>query len=57
MQHVGPDQPAHLQSDQGPHCPLNPFHAEKIKMPRPLIILSQSDSFIQIVDINSNIKW
>ena len=26
-------------------------------MPRPLIILSQSDSLIQIADINSDTKW
>ena len=29
----------------------------KTKMPHPLIIISQSDSLIQIVDTNSDTKW
>ena len=31
---------------------INPCHAEQIKMPRPFLIFSQSDYFIQIVYIN-----
>ena len=31
---------------------LNPCPAEYIKMPRPLLIFSQSDYYIQIVAIN-----
>ena len=31
---------------------FNPCHAELIKMPRQLLIFSQSDYLIQIVDIN-----
>ena len=34
---------------------LNPCHAEWIKMSRPLLMFSQSDNFIQVVDINSHI--
>ena len=34
------------------HFNFNPYPAEKIKMPRPLLIFSQSDYLIQIVDIN-----
>ena len=33
---------------------VNPYPAEFIKMPRPLLIFSQSDHLIQIVDINSH---
>ena len=36
---------------------FNPHHAEKIKMPRPFLIFSQSDYLIQTVDINSNTEW
>ena len=32
---------------------LTPLHAEQIKMPRLLLILSQSDYLIQVVDTNS----
>ena len=32
----------------------NPCHAELIKMPRPLLIVSQSDCLIQVVYINSH---
>ena len=34
---------------------LYPCHAEKIKMPRPLLISSQSDYLIQVFDTNSHI--
>ena len=34
---------------------LNPCHAEYIKMPRPLLIASQSDYLIQVFDRNSHI--
>ena len=33
---------------------LNPCHAESIKMPRNLIIFSQSDYLIPVVDTNSH---
>ena len=33
---------------------VNPCHAEKIKMPQPLPIFSQSDYLIHVVDINSH---
>ena len=33
---------------------INPCPAELIKMPHPLLIVSQPDSLIQIVDINSH---
>ena len=36
---------------------VHPCHAESIKMPRPLLIFSQSDYLIQVVDINSHTKW
>ena len=36
---------------------INPCHAEYIRMPRPLLIFSQSDWLIQVVDINSNNEW
>ena len=36
---------------------INPCPAEYIRMPHPLLILSQSDSLIQIVDINSHAEW
>ena len=35
---------------------INPCHAEQIKMPCTLLIVSQSDSLIKIVDINSDTK-
>ena len=34
---------------------INPCHAEWIKMPRPLLISSQSDYLIRIFDRNSHI--
>ena len=34
---------------------INPCHPEKIKMPCPLLIFSQSDYLIQVVQTNSNI--
>ena len=34
---------------------INLCHAQKIKMPRPLLIFSQSDYLIQIVDTNSQL--
>ena len=37
-----------------PSLAVNPYHAEQIKIPCPLLIFSQSDYFIQIVDINSH---
>ena len=33
---------------------FSPWHAEKIKMPRLLLIFSQSNYLIQVVDINSH---
>ena len=36
---------------------INPCPAELIKMPHPLLIVSQPDSLIQIVDINSHSEW
>ena len=33
---------------------LNPCHAESITIPRPVLIFSQSDYFIQVADTNSN---
>ena len=36
---------------------LNPCQAEKIVMPRPLPIVSQSDYLIQVVNTNSHTKW
>ena len=36
---------------------INPCHAELIKLPCPLLIFSQSDYLIQIVDINSHTEW
>ena len=33
---------------------IYPCHAEKIKMPCPLLIFSQSDYLIQVVDTNSH---
>ena len=53
-----------MSADLGLHCLLrqtkinmvpliNPCPAELIKMPHPLLVFSQSDYFIQIVDINS----
>ena len=36
---------------------VNPSHAVSIKMPHPLLIVSQSDSFIQIIYINSHFEW
>ena len=33
---------------------VNPCHAKYIKMPRPLLIFSQSDYLIRIVAINSH---
>ena len=39
------------------HFLLNPCHAEKIKMPHTLLIVSQSDSLIQIVDIYPHTDW
>ena len=32
---------------------INPCHAELTKMPRPLLIFSQSDYLIQVVHTNS----
>ena len=49
-----------VASDQGQQClPLssssfNPCPAEQIKMPRPLLIFSQSDYLIGIVALNSH---
>ena len=34
---------------------INPYHAEYIKMPHPLLISSQSDYLIQVFDRNSHI--
>ena len=39
------------------HNQLNTCPTEWIKMPHPLLIFSQSDYLIQIVDINSLTKW
>ena len=39
------------------YAEFNPCHAEYIKMAHPLLIFSQSDYLIQIVDINSNTEW
>ena len=36
---------------------LNPCHTEKIKLPNPFLIFSQSDYLIQIADINSHTEW
>ena len=36
---------------------LNPCHAEKNKIPCPLLIFCQSDYLLQIVDINSHHLW
>ena len=36
---------------------INPCHAEWIKMPHPLLLVSQLDSLTQIVDINSHTEW
>ena len=36
---------------------VNPCPAEKIKRPLPLLIFSQSDYLIQIIDINSHTSW
>ena len=36
---------------------INPCHTDWIKMPRPLLIVSQSDYLIQIVHTNSHTKW
>ena len=36
---------------------INPCPAELIKMPRPLLIFSQSDNLIQIVAIKSHTYW
>ena len=36
---------------------INPCHVEKIKMPCPFQIFSQSDCLIQIIDINSHTEW
>ena len=36
---------------------LNPCHAEKIKISCPLLIISQSDCLIYVVDKNSDIDW
>ena len=33
------------------------FFLLKLKMPHPLLTVSQSDSLIQIVDINSHTEW
>ena len=33
---------------------INPCHAVYIKIPRPLLIFSQSDNLIWVVDINSH---
>ena len=35
---------------------INPCHAELIKMPCPLLIFSQSDYLIQVVDTNSHFQ-
>ena len=32
---------------------LNPYHAELIKLPHPLLLVSQSDYLIQAADTNS----
>ena len=36
---------------------LNPCHAEQIKMPHPLLIFSQSEYLIHVVDTNSHAEW
>ena len=36
---------------------LNPCHTEYIKMPRPFLIISQSDNLILSVDINSHTTY
>ena len=36
---------------------LNPCHAKEIKMPHPLLNVSQSDYLIKVIDINSHTKW
>ena len=36
---------------------INPCHVELIKLPHPLLIFSQSEYLIQIVDINSHSEW
>ena len=36
---------------------LNPCNAESIKMLHPLLLISQSDYLIQVVDIISNTEW
>ena len=36
---------------------INPCHAEKIKMPCPLLIFSQSDYLIQVLDANVHTEW
>ena len=42
-----------IAADKTPILVLIPFPGEKIKMPRPLLIFSQSDDLIRIVAINS----
>ena len=61
--HYGPVQRAE-EEESTPQKWLNTFcslfnlcHAEKIKMPCPLLIFSQSGNLIRIVDINSYTKW
>ena len=41
-------------NDQSFDDTFNPFHAEYIKMPRPLPIFSRPDQLIKVVDINSH---
>ena len=36
---------------------INPCHVEQIKMPHPLLVLSQSDYLVKVVDTNSNTEW
>ena len=51
---VNPEEP---HSARERNLDLNPCHAEYIKMPRPLLMVSHLDSLIQIVDINSHSEW
>ena len=38
-------------------CIFNPYCAEYIKMSCPLLIFSQSNYLIKVVDTNSHTKW
>ena len=41
-------------ADRDRNDSISPCHAELMKMPRQLISVSQSDSFVKVVDINSH---